>query len=643
MFTSLLESNESGLPHSSELTCLCPMCGGAPVPQAQGAVAPDQAALQFAAASTANLGGDPATLYAGSTWSGRDASGRVVITYSFANGTSKYSGEESAYVSTLGEFSTGDKAIARSAMASIEAVCNVKFVEVADNGTQCGQVRYAYSQQPTAMGYAGFAYYPGNADGVGGDVWIATAQTTAQWAFYRPSLILHETLHAIGLKHPFGEGATLASNLNVLPNTVMSYSPIAGATTGWMSNYPSQPMPLDIRALQSLYGAASYNAGDTVYDLSGADFRAGFRSLWDSAGRDTLDASRVGMNVSLDLRAGTHSDIGVDVQATGYMPGSSTPTNGVYNSTLSIASGVTIEDAIGSSFDDILWGNDAGNALLGGAGRDLLFGGAGSDVLAGGAGDDRLDGGAGIDTALFAGSLANFRVERVGGDTLQVTDGMLSEGGDVLTGVERLRFNDMSVDLTVRDVAAAVTEARVKAVVELYVGFFNRVPDAEGLGYWLGQMNTGMTTAKVADEFYKAALHFGSLTGYSASMSNEDFVRIVYKNVLGRPTPDADGLAYWSKALDSGTATRGALLESILNSAHTFKGNAQYGFVADLLDNKYIVGKLFAVDMGLTWNSSEATITKGMQIAAAITPTGIDDALDLIGVAPTHLGVADIA
>lgn len=638
MFTDLLSdaSNEPRQSGATTLECACPLCAGAALPELQAAVAPQQALAQFTAASTANLGGNPAALFAGSQWTQRDAEGRVVITYSFANGGSVYNAEEANFRATLAEFSAADKDLTRAALASIEAVCNVRFVEVADQGTHCGQLRYANSQAPTGMGYAGFAYYPAGTE-VGGDVWIATAQTTAAWDFYRPSLILHETLHAIGLKHPFAGNTTLDAALNVLPNTVMSYSPLAGASNGWLSAYPSQPMPLDVQALQALYGAAATNAGDSVYDLAQAASRGGWTTLWDAGGRDVLDASGLAHAVRLNLVAGTHSEIGVQVRASGIVNGSTT--SGVYNATLSIAPGATIEDAIGGAFDDVLAGNAVGNALLGGAGHDLLFGAGGDDVLVGGAGDDRLDGGDGFDTAVFAGSLANFRVDRTA-DGLRVSDRAFGDGEDLLARVERLRFSDMTVDLTVKDIASAVAEARLKVVVELYVGFFNRVPDGEGLAYWLGQMNAGMSTAQLADNFYRCAVALGSFTGYSASMTNEDFVRVVYKNVLGRTEPDADGLAYWSRALTDGTQTRGALLEAILGSAHTFKGNAQYGYVADLLDNKYVVGKLFAVDMGLTWNTSEASIARGMEIAAAVTPGDITAAVELIGVAPSDLALA---
>jgi serralysin len=103
---------------------------------------------------------------------------------------------------------------------------------------------------------------------------------------------------------------------------------------------------------------------------------------------------------------------------------------------------------------------------------------------------------------------------------------------------------------------------------------------------------------------------------------------------------DAEGLAYWSGALAQGTETRGSLLDAILHSAHTFEGNAQYGWVADLLSNKFEVGKLFAVDMGLTFNTSEESISRGMEIAAAVTPTDTDAAVQLIGVAAHDLAIA---
>ena len=64
----------------------------------------------------------------------------------------------------------------------------------------------------------------------------------------------------------------------------------------------------------------------------------------------------------------------------------------VYNGTnnLSIAFGVTIENATGGSGHDKLTGNTVANVLKGNSGNDTLSGGDGNVVLNGGSGSDRL-------------------------------------------------------------------------------------------------------------------------------------------------------------------------------------------------------------------------------------------------------------
>lgn len=66
----------------------------------------------------------------------------------------------------------------------------------------------------------------------------------------------------------------------------------------------------------------------------------------------------------------------------------------------------SIENLLGSGFNDRLAGNDGGNQIGGGAGDDVLFGGRGDDRLFGSTGKDTLDGGFGIDT-LTGGSGAD--------------------------------------------------------------------------------------------------------------------------------------------------------------------------------------------------------------------------------------------
>ncbi|KQM30541.1 cellulase family glycosylhydrolase [Sphingomonas sp. Leaf10] len=49
---------------------------------------------------------------------------------------------------------------------------------------------------------------------------------------------------------------------------------------------------------------------------------------------------------------------------------------------------VSIEEVVGSAFNDVLIGDSAANTLIGGKGNDVLDGGAGADILTGGLGND---------------------------------------------------------------------------------------------------------------------------------------------------------------------------------------------------------------------------------------------------------------
>ncbi len=341
--------------------------------------------------------------------------------------------------------------------------------------------------------------------------------------------------------------------------------------------------------------------------VSSADglFRADWGPL--DAGTDTLDASAYSTGVNLNLIPGGLSNVGLSVAGLA----------GVEN--LSIGAGTWIENAMGSRFDDVLIGNDLNNRLTGNLGNDWI------------------EGGKGVDTAVFAGNLADYILSYdFGKNFVQARDGV--SGFDTLIGVERLQFADKTVNLTVQAKAAAAPQADVQRLAELYVAFFNRVPDADGLEYWIGQMGAGQSINQIAQSFYNAGIQYSSLTGFSAGMSHDDFVNVVYKNVLGRSDgADPGGLAYWSGKLADGSASRGSLVSTILDSAHTFKGDGTYGWVANLLDNKIAVARTFAIDLGLNYNTAAESISQGMAIAAAVTSTSTAAAITLIGVTGSEL------
>ena len=343
------------------------------------------------------------------------------------------------------------------------------------------------------------------------------------------------------------------------------------------------------------------NGNDTLRGGAGDDRIDG------GAGIDTVQLTDSTGSVTVNLQLGTSTGFGTDT---------------LFN----------IENVVGSAFNDVLVGDAKENVLSGENGNDILIGGDGNDTLNGGAGDDRIDGGVGIDTAIFNGSLAGYTLKKSGTTyTVQAKAG--TDGTDTLIAVESLRFTDKTVNLTIQAKAAAAPQADVIRLAELYVAFFNRVPDADGLSYWIDQKVAGKSINQIADVFYNAGVQFSNLTGFSAGMSNGDFINVIYRNVLGRPEgADAGGMTHWSGLLAEGTATRGSLASAILEAAHGYKGNATYGFVADLLDNKYAVAKTFAIDWGLNYNTPAESISQGMAIALAVTSTSTAAAIALIGV-----------
>lgn len=273
-------------------------------------------------------------------------------------------------------------------------------------------------------------------------------------------------------------------------------------------------------------------------------------------------------------------------------------------------------------------------------GATVVTGTVGNDTVDGGVGNNLIDGGAGADTVSYSGNRSTFSIVHQSDGTYSVVDNAGAAGNDTLSNVEQVKFSDVTVNLTVQAKAASISTDSLNSLTELYVAYFNRVPDADGLSYWIDQLKGGQSLEQIGSSFYAAAIQYSALTGYSGTMTNADFVTLIYKNVLGRSgstAPPAEDVNYWANNLATGHDTRGTLIKTMLGAAHSYKGDTTWGWVADLLDNKVSVGKTFAVDDGITYNTPADSITHGMDIAAAVTSASTDHAIQLIGVADAPL------
>lgn len=200
-----------------------------------------------------------------------------------------------------------------------------------------------------------------------------------------------------------------------------------------------------------------------------------------------------------------------------------------------------------------------------------------------------------------------------------------------------IKFNDFTVNLLAGDKSKTIAQHDLNTLIELYIAFFNRVPDAEGMIYWIDTIKAGRTIEQLADNFYTAAIEAPADTGYSANMNTEEFIRKIYKNVLGRDEVDQGGLEYWSAEINNGRKSRGNLIRDIINAAHSFKNDAKYGWVAELLDNKVIVGTYFSIQQGLNYNTRSESITRGIKIAGMVKPNDISAAINEIGITDSAL------
>ncbi|MFI3186697.1 MAG: M10 family metallopeptidase, partial [Methylococcaceae bacterium] len=303
-------------------------------------------------------------------------------------------------------FSGQQKQAVRDVLTSITDMIQLSFTEVPTTGS----ISFGLNNQSGSSGFGffpGFGYRTSNGDISGvtandsaGDVWIngSKAWTATDFSLGGSGYgaLVHEIGHALGLKHPFeagtGDAHILDASLLDVKYTVMAYeSPpiyyrtVTEATPGNFSKsykpiLPETLMPLDIQALQYLYGTnTSFHTGDDTYTFDTS--RPFIQTLYDAGGNDTLSVANFSLGCVLDLTSGRYSSISIP---SGALPPGDVENNPVtiYDGTdnLAIAYGSIIENATGGSGNDQLLGNAVANILNGGVGADTMQGGDGSDI-----------------------------------------------------------------------------------------------------------------------------------------------------------------------------------------------------------------------------------------------------------------------
>lgn len=209
-------------------------------------------------------------------------------------------------------------------------------------------------------------------------------------------VLLHEIGHALGLKHPFDPNINLPTNEDNFDYSIMSYFDGAFAKLGFANI--ATPAPYDIAALQYLYGAnMSTNAGNNRHTIKNGE---NLRTIWDAGGNDTIDTTSYNSSVVIDLGEGGGKPIRVG------------------STTVWLALGSNVENAVAGAGNDTISGNFLNNVLTGNAGNDFILGGGGFDTILGGDGNDTIgaatgsliDGGNGIDAISYENAPTGFQI-----------------------------------------------------------------------------------------------------------------------------------------------------------------------------------------------------------------------------------------
>ena len=165
------------------------------------------------------------------------------------------------------------------------------------------------------------------------------------------------------------------------------------------------------------------DASNVLHGLDGADElygKDGDDELRGNGGDDVLEggvgADRLDGGTGVDAASYQDSDAAIRIELA-YGTGEGGHAEGVVL--------VSIENVIGSDFDDVIRGDDGANRLTGGNGNDWLVGGSGAD---------RLDGGVGVDWIDYWSSDT--------GITVNLAEGSLEGGdaqGDVIVNIENVQ------------------------------------------------------------------------------------------------------------------------------------------------------------------------------------------------------------
>ena len=178
----------------------------------------------------------------------------------------------------------------------------------------------------------------------------------------------------------------------------------------------------------------------------------------------------------------------------------------------------------------------------------------------------------------YSGNFSDYKFYNKGNGVYQIkTD----SGYDDITGLPLLTFTGEAATSSFKDISAIVdikgTFDQVTGLntdsgrmFRLYNASFKRLPDPDGLAYWIDNFSSGRNSIRVVASSFLGSAEFAER--YGSNVTDEQYVTTLYQNVLGR-SPDSSGLSYWLGQLSSGAETR---YEALLGFAESAENKALF-------------------------------------------------------------------
>ena len=136
-------------------------------------------------------------------------------------------------------------------------------------------------------------------------------------------------------------------------------------------------------------------------------------------------------------------------------------------------------------------------------------------------------------------------------------------------------------------------------LIKLYMASFNRAPEKGGFDYWSSQLASGKTFAQVVDTVFGLGVVKAI---YPDSMPDDAFLTLIYINIFNK-LPDDEGLGFWMKQLGTGRSRSSLVLDMINAGLDTPDGTPgkdfivnRYGVSQYAVEQQLAKGKEISID-----------------------------------------------